>query len=97
MAWCDPIFFLKQITQLARSQPYPLTNPIDGIIGLLEKSFGAIEAQMNDIFFKRLAGFLAKSIGYALTTDIYGTAIVLVSLAGLLAVMRAGKPSAAVA
>lgn len=44
-----------------------------------------------------LAGFLAKSIGYALTTDIYGTAIVLVSLAGLLAVMSAGKPSAAVA
>lgn len=44
-----------------------------------------------------LAGFLAKSIGYALTTDIYGTAIVLVSLAGLLAVMKAGKPSAAVA
>ncbi len=37
-----------------------------------------------------LAGFLVKSIGYGMTTDIYATAIVLVSLAGLM-VMRATK------
>ncbi len=40
-----------------------------------------------------LAGFLVKSIGYGLTTDIYATAIVLVSLAGLMA-LRAAKVTA---
>ncbi len=40
-----------------------------------------------------LAGFLVKSIGYGLTTDIYATAIVLVSLAGLMA-LRAAKQTA---
>lgn len=41
-----------------------------------------------------LAGFLVKSIGYGMTTDIYATAIVLVSLAGLM-VMRTTRETAA--
>jgi MFS family permease len=40
-----------------------------------------------------LAGFLAKSIGYGATTDIYATAIVLVSLVGLMA-MRTRRETA---
>lgn len=37
-----------------------------------------------------VAGFLAKSLGYALTTDIYATAIILLMGAGLIA-LRAGR------
>jgi hypothetical protein len=41
-----------------------------------------------------VAGFLAKSLGYALTTDIYATAIILTTSAGLM-VLRAGRAKAA--
>jgi hypothetical protein len=41
-----------------------------------------------------LAGFLAKSAGYALTTDIYATAILLLMGVGLLG-LRAGRRKAA--
>ncbi len=37
-----------------------------------------------------VAGFLAKSLGYQLTTDIYATAIILVTVAGLFG-LRAEK------
>jgi len=40
-----------------------------------------------------LAGFLVKSIGYGMTTDIYATGIVLVSLAGLV-MMRSTRDTA---
>lgn len=42
-----------------------------------------------------LAGFLVKSIGYGATTDIYATAIILVSLTGLM-LMRTTRKTAAV-
>jgi hypothetical protein len=41
-----------------------------------------------------LAGFLAKSLGYQLTTDLYATAIILVTGAGLLG-LRAERSRAA--
>jgi hypothetical protein len=42
-----------------------------------------------------LAGFLVKSIGYGATTDIYATAIVLVSIAGLMVVRNTRETATA--
>ena len=43
-----------------------------------------------------VAGFLAKSVGYAMTADIFGSAIILAALGGLLG-LRADRQQAAVA
>ncbi|MBB3656175.1 MFS family permease [Rhizobium sp. BK650] len=42
-----------------------------------------------------LAGFLVRSIGYGMTTDIYATAIVLVSIGGLMAMRTTRKTATA--
>ncbi|WP_086996778.1 MFS transporter [Rhizobium sullae] len=71
----------------------PLAKP-DERAGLLSAFY--IQSYLAFSLPAILAGFLAKSIGYAPTTDIYATAIILVSLAGLMAV-RAERAKTAVA
>jgi hypothetical protein len=69
----------------------PLAKP-DERAGLLSAFY--IQSYLAFSLPAIVAGFLAKSLGYALTTDIYATAIILTTSAGLM-VLRAGRAKAA--
>lgn len=70
----------------------PLAKP-DERAGLLSAFY--IQSYLAFSLPAILAGFLAKSLGFGLTADLYATAIILVSLGGLMAVRAGGRARAA--
>ncbi|WP_454848123.1 MFS transporter [Rhizobium binxianense] len=70
----------------------PLAKP-DERAGLLSAFY--IQSYLAFSLPAILAGFLAKSLGYGLTADLYATAIILVSLGGLMALRADGRAKAA--